>query len=297
MCGVERYHIVAIDGGGSGCRVAIARGDGVVLARASGGPANVATNAEQAIANMMGAIRAAASQASLEDDRLRKVVAHAGLAGVMKDDDASGVAERLPFDCCTVTDDRETTVWGALGPNDGAVIAVGTGSFVGVRRNEAVRYFGGWGFQIGDQASGAWLGRTLLERTLLSKDGLEQESDLTKAIMTRFGDLAADIVAYARQLDPRDFAALAPLVVDAAKSGDVTGLALMRLGASYLNAALKTAGISSDEVVCLTGGLGPHYSEYLDAEYRDRSRPPEGSALEGAIQLARKKLEDMEATA
>ena len=93
------------------------------------------------------------------------------------------------------------------------------------------------------------------------------------------------------------FAALAPLVVDAAKSGDVTGLALMRLGASYLNAALKTAGISSDEVVCLTGGLGPHYSEYLDAEYRDRSRPPEGSALEGAIQLARKKLEDMEATA
>ncbi len=40
--------IIGVDGGGSGCRVAVADAAGTVLARAEGGPANIATDPEGA---------------------------------------------------------------------------------------------------------------------------------------------------------------------------------------------------------------------------------------------------------
>jgi hypothetical protein len=43
---------------------------------------------------------------------------------------------------------------GALGPGDGTVAAIGTGSFFGRRSGGAYRYLGGWGYQLGDEASG-----------------------------------------------------------------------------------------------------------------------------------------------
>lgn len=288
------HQICAVDGGGTGCRAAIAGADGSVLAYAAGGPANYTTNATQAVNNVVDTVRDAAAQLGSKSPIIQKLVAHVGLAGIMSDADARSVATQLPFDICNITDDRETSLIGALGDRDGALLAIGTGTFAASRHGNNMRYFGGWGFRVGDQASGARLGRELLEHTLMVCDGLEAESDLTRSTLAKFSGSSADIVAFASTANPDDYATFAPLIVNAAIASDPVGHKLMERGAAYLDTILGSADISEDDIVCLTGGVGPHYERYLRPEYRDRIHQPMGVALDGALQLARRKLHEME---
>lgn len=289
--------LCAVDGGGSGCRVVIARRGGAILARVDGGAANVASDPDGAIANLQAAIAAAARLAGLGAGDLARCVAHAGLAGVLDERGAAAVAARLPFAQCGVSDDRATSAAGALGTRDGVVLSVGTGSFAAARRGDDVLYLGGWGLVLGDQASGAWLGRAALGHALLAHDGIEPHGELTRAILARFGGAPAPMVAFARDAAPRDFAAFAPGVADASAAGDAAGLALMRRGAGYLQACVDRAGLTDGDVVCLMGGLGPRYAPFLEGWVRARVRPPQGDALDGALLLARRRSRRVEAAA
>ncbi|MDW4498480.1 BadF/BadG/BcrA/BcrD ATPase family protein [Sulfitobacter sp. D35] len=291
-----RSIILGVDGGGSGCRAAVADARGQVLAQAEGGPANVTTDLEQAARNVVGAIRAALSLAALGDHVLRDAVAHVGLAGVMSPDQAACVASCLPIARCTVTDDRPTSLAGALGAADGALVAIGTGTFIAARRDGVEAGVGGWGFQVSDQASGGWLGRGLLEHVLLCHDGMAGHTGLTKDIMARFGDAPGEIVAFARKAGPGDYAALAPEVIEAAETGDPAGIMLMRRGSRYIDRAFRVIGLGGDDVVCLAGGVGPHYRPYMRRAFVDRLVPPLGTALDGALRLARQAYETQEAT-
>ena len=62
----------------------------------------------------------------------------------------------------------------------------------------------------------------------------------------------------------------------------------MRRGADYLNTTLLVAQLAKDDVICLTGGVGPHYAPYLAAPFQDRICPPQGAALDGALALAQR---------
>ena len=67
------------------------------------------------------------------------------------------------------------------------MIIVGTGS-AAMAIADGVRYqAGGWGFHIGDQMSGAILGRELVRRTVEATDGLVSGSPLTAAVLAKFG--------------------------------------------------------------------------------------------------------------
>ncbi|MCW3783453.1 BadF/BadG/BcrA/BcrD ATPase family protein [Defluviimonas salinarum] len=297
MGSIVEYHLCAIDGGGTGCRVAIARADGTVVSRASGGPANFATDAARTVDVVRETVLAALRELGGEAPDPQRLIAHAGLAGIMNAQDARALAAQLPYARCGVSDDRLTSAIGVLGLRDGAVLAIGTGAFVAIKRGGDVRFLGGWGLHVGDQASGARLGRELLEHTLLAWDGLAPESGLTRAILARFDGAPVGIVAFAGAARPADYARLAPLVVDAAKAGDAVGRILMDRGAAYLNGALDFARLSGADIICLTGGLGPYYEAFLAATHRERIGRPEGSALDGALQLARRILEETETRA
>ena len=280
--------ICGVDGGGTGCRVAIARTDGTVLARASGGAANHATDPAGAAASVAVTVGIALSRIEAAAPRIEDLIAHVGVAGIMSAADAARLARRLPFERCAVTDDRETSVLGALGAADGALVSVGTGSFLAVRRGRALRFAGGWGLHVGDQASGARLGRGLLEQTLLGVDGLSGHSDLTRRVLAHFSDTPAEIVSFAAQAGPQDYASFAPQIVQAACEGDAVGRALMRQGAAYIDDALAAFGLNPGEPVCVIGGLGPEYVPYLSPGLRDRIVAPSGTALDGAVHLARR---------
>jgi glucosamine kinase len=216
-------------------------------------------------------------------ESLADVRAHLGLAGVIGTSVSEAVGARLPFERAVVSDDRPTAMAGALGSRDGAVIAVGTGSFVGRVTQGEMRFVGGHGFFIGDQASGAWLGRRLLQEVVLAEDGLRAASDLSREMVARFGG-AAEMARFAAGAEPEDFAGLARDV--AAAAGDPIAVALMQEGADYLERALVGLGFGEGEALCLIGGLGPRYEAALAARFGGVVAA-RGSALDGAVILAR----------
>lgn len=277
---------VGVDGGGTGCRAALSDGLGTRLALSEGGPANIATNFESAIRNVRDAISAAGQKAQLSQEDLRAAFVHIGLAGVMTDLDAARVKQALPYANCTVTDDRPTTVTGALGGKDGHLLSIGTGTIVASQRDRQFDYVGGWGFYLSDQASGAWLGHQALRKTILALDGIIPTSDLSQTLLQHFENDPNAIVAYSVTAKPGDYAKFAPLVITAADTQDAIAVELMTEGAAYLEAALRVLKYHSGGSLCITGGVGRFYASRLADEFVHNICAPLGHAVDGALQLA-----------
>lgn len=287
MSGFKELILIGVDGGGTGCRAAVGTQSAGVLGRAEGERANIASDPDLAIKNIVSTVEIAARQAGIDADALHGACIHLGLAGVMTVDDSARISSALPYAHPTVTDDRPTTIAGALGGQDGFLLAVGTGTIIAANTGGACAYVGGWGFQVSDQASGGWLGRATLERILLCYDGLADHTNLTRAIFSKFGDNPNAIVAFSMSAKPGDFATLARDVATAAGEGDEWALEIMKGGADYLVCGLKKLGFLSGNALCFSGGLGPYYAQYLPTEFLRGHVAPIGSALDGAFELAK----------
>ncbi len=272
---------LGVDGGGTGCRIGLWGADGVLLARAKGGPANVTTSFESACGHILTAL--AQIDAALPGATGR-AVAHLGLAGARTPDVCAAVAARMPMRCCTVTGDVVTTIAGALGAQDGAVLALGTGSFAGLQRDGVIRSVGGWGLQVSDNASAAWIGRAGLAVTLEAADGLAPMGPMARSLLGRWGDDPYGIVRFAATAQPVDYGALAPVVLDA---DDPAAVEILSQGAVYLDRALLALGHEDSLPICLIGGLAPRYRAILTRGGR-RFIDPVGTALDGAHLLARR---------
>ncbi len=77
--------------------------------------------------------------------------------------------------------------------------------------------FGGWGFIVADQGSGARLGHALLQECLLVSDGIRPGSDLTSDVLSEFGHEPSRLVAFARYATPGDFGRYSPKIFAAAQ--------------------------------------------------------------------------------
>ncbi|MFC6589029.1 BadF/BadG/BcrA/BcrD ATPase family protein [Sulfitobacter pacificus] len=279
--------LIGVDGGGTGCRVAIGTHVEGVLGRAEGGSANATSNFEKTIENVTSTVEKAVVAAGISLEVLSDARAHLGLAGAISDEDKLRVSRALPYAESVVTDDRATTVFGALRGDDGYVVSVGTGTIVGGSTAGAFRFVGGWGFQVSDHGSGAWLGRNILEQVLLGYDGLLESSALTETVFSQFDNDPSKIVAFCSAATPGAFATLAPAIVAGAGRGDPIGKDLMARGAGYLMQGLARLGFQAGDSLCLIGGLGPHYADYFTAGSLKGRIPAKGSALDGAFALAR----------
>jgi glucosamine kinase len=276
--------LIAVDGGGTSCRVALLC-DGV-RSDFTTGSANVATDRTAAVRTINGALAEAADSAGIRLPDLRKCPAYLGLAGVMAEADGKAVVAALSLSNAVVADDRSSTVRGALGDSDGAVAGIGTGSFLGRQSNGNVRLIGGYGLGLGDEASGAWLGRALLGRVLHVRDGLAMASRLTDRVLDEFDGAPSAIVAFSTAATPRDYGRFAPWIAMAATKNDATARELMQIGATYISNGLRALGWQSGEHLCLTGGVGPHYQPYLPPDMAACVTAPKGSGLDGALALA-----------
>ncbi len=279
--------LIGIDGGGTSCRAVLRAGQGEV--RLSGGSANV-SDFTAAIGTIRALVLRLAESAGVGADALAGAALHLGLAGVtgpaMAERVRQALSDLVPGGRISVSGDDVTTIAGALGARDGSVAGIGTGSFVGRQAGGHITSLGGHGFLLGDDASGAWLGRALLRHILLAEDGIEPHSDLTRAVFADHDGDRAALIAFAIAARPAEFARLAPRIATAANAGDPVAEPLMGEGAHYIVRALKALGGAGQGVLCLTGGLGPFYRPFLPDPIAARIAAPEGSALDGALTLA-----------
>ncbi|MBO9437978.1 hypothetical protein HKX23_10175 [Sulfitobacter sp. KE29] len=279
--------LIAVDGGGTGCRAAIGTQRGGILGRASGGRANIGNDPDQTLINIRTTVEAAAASAGLPAEALAGATAFLGLAGMNVARDAARLRAALPYARIIAEDDRPACVVGALGEGAaGWVLAIGTGTIVAATDGTAFRYVGSWGFHLADQGSGAWLGRGALDLALQCHDGVLPHSNLTRALMADFADDPEAFVAFSLTAQPGDYAAFAPKVIAAAEAGDHHAQALMREGAAYYTRALKTLDFAPGDPLCLLGGVGPHYAPYLPEDHLAGRIAARGTALDGAFHLA-----------
>lgn len=278
--------LVALDGGGSGCRAAVAvAADGSVRGRGTAGPANIWSDPERALANILAASEAALAEAGAAG-RAGEVRAVLGLAGANVAAAAAWLAERLPFAEARIESDAVTALRGALGAADGILATLGTGSVFGRQRGGGARIIGGWGFLLGDHGSGAWIGRRLLEEALLAEDGQVPGSPHLAALVAASGG-PAGVVAVSRDFAPADHAALVPAALAAAAAGDAGAARVLAEADFAIVRAIDT--LAGDEAlpVCFLGGLGPTFAARLAGRYGARMQPARGTALDGALAMAR----------
>ncbi|NBC34270.1 MAG: N-acetylglucosamine kinase [Alphaproteobacteria bacterium] len=285
-------YFLGVDGGGSGCRARLTDRAGIVLGEGRGGPANPRIDLNGAMAAIIEAADAALAAAGLPGTTRARVHAGLGLAGVGQQREFERLLARPhPFAGRALATDAHVACLGAHGGGDGAVLVVGTGScghaLTGGRR---VR-IGGWGFPVSDQGSGAWLGLEALRAALQAHDGLIDMPPLTAAVMARFDDDPEQVVAWLDEARPRDYAGLAPLVIDHAAAGDPLAVGLMRQAAADVaGMAGRLLGLGVPRL-CLLGGLAPALAPWLPRDLRDRLSEPLGDALDGALMLARQSRE------
>ncbi len=279
-------YVIAIDGGGTSCRAAVADADGRIVGRGEHGAANVSTDLPAAIDNIAAAAGKALADAGIADVQLADLPALLGLAGFNVDEDTRSTAARLPFARCVFEDDVVIALQSALGDTDGVVAVLGTGSVYMARSGDTITKRGGWGFMVGDQASGAWLGRAVLRETLLAHDRLRAHTPLSQAVLDEFGGDPATLVRFAQQAKPGSFARFAPMVFDHADNNDVIARDLVDDAVAHIDAVLETLVWPKCPQLCLTGGLAKFYYGRIGERFRAMLREPQAETLAGAVQLA-----------
>jgi glucosamine kinase len=280
--GITMTLYLGIDGGGTGCRAAVADGEGRILGRGEGGSANIWSDPEGALRNILAAARVAADEAGADLATLHAVL---GLAGANVAATVENLAPRLPFARTRIESDAVIALRGALGPEDGITAAIGTGSVFGVQRAGTIRMIGGWGFLLGDQGSGAQIGRALLERALLAHDGLAPASPLLTAVLAESGG-PAGLVAWSRSAVPADYARFVPRILDAAGT-DSGAAAVLAEADAAIAGAIDRLMADGPLPLCFLGGLGRAFAARLAPRYPGLIRAPRGTGLDGALALAR----------
>ena len=277
---------IGVDGGGTGCRVAIADSAGQVLARAEGGAANIATNFETARANILRTVSLAFVNAGIPKPDMAEATAVLGLAGANLGDYSARLHASLPFGQANIISDAETTLVGAIGEADGVIGAIGTGSVYGRREQGVFTQLGGWGFLLGDDGSGARLGRDLLHLAILAHDGLAPHSSLTRDIIKEYQGSPLNIVEQAQAFSPKDFGQFAPRIVKAAAADDQNAESILAQHTKIVQKSIDAVGFAPDKAFCMLGGLGAVFLKRLPQPYQTAAHQPLGNALDGAVSLA-----------
>lgn len=307
---MPRYYL-GVDGGGTNCRVRLADENLVTLAEVKNGRSNLQIDAgDPAYKAISDGTRDVFKAAGVDYAQTANTYACFGMAGGRMDTARAEFAARpWPFAGVKVYDDIDIAHAGALGGGEGGVVIIGTGSaamsIVGGKRYQA----GGWGFHIGDQMSGAILGRELARYTVEAEDGLVEGSPLTKAVAAALGGDNQGIMtwSFATAMDlkllssdgsegcddaligraPGEYGKLMPLWFDYLEQNDPVALKLLDVQMGYIDTYVRWFKSHGAEVMAIVGGLGQRLFPLLTERYGNFVALPQFEPLHGAIILAK----------
>lgn len=241
---------LGIDGGGSNLRAVIVDDELNTVAQAiypqTANPSSVGR--EAAASTIQSALRSALRKAGCPPDAIR--AAGIGVAGASAEYAADWLVEVihgvLPETRVVASSDIEIALVGAHGARRGVIALAGTGSVAyGVSESGEGLIVGGWGYLIGDEGSGFWLGLRAVQIAAREYDHApEPPSALAQRVLAALEipngrALIRKIYGEAR-VDVRGIAALASLLLDAADAGDTRAQEAVDQGARALAGLVAT---------------------------------------------------------
>jgi len=282
-----QWILVGIDGGGTRCRARARWPDGTPIGECVTGTANILAGVETARDNIVAAVEGALVAGGLSGADLGRCLVGLGLAGAnIPDLSERFLASDLPFARTALEMDAWIACRGAHPDGNGAIAILGTGTAYVVQTGGVFVTVGGWGFQLGDQGSGAWLGHRAMRQSVLAHDALVPSTGLTDALLAQFDGKPDRMVTFCKTALPRDYGTFAPLVFERAAAGDAIALALLAEATRDIEVALNRLVELGAARISLLGGLAPLYAERLSPGIAAHVAPPAGDALDGALVLA-----------
>ena len=132
----------------------------------------------------------------------------------------------------------------------------------------------------------AALGLSAVRHALRALDGRSQRTPLSLAVSDRFGHAIPQAIAWMDRATPRDYAALAPLVMDHAEAGDAIARSIVEDAAAHVERFIETVFERGAPSCVLMGGLAPRLRPWLRARTVAQLGEAQGDALDGALLLA-----------
>ncbi|MFC4533369.1 N-acetylglucosamine kinase [Sphaerisporangium dianthi] len=275
--------VVGVDGGGTSTRCLIATFGGEILARGLAGGANP-RSARDPGGNLARALSEALSQIGPRFGPGDVAGGVFGLAGASEA--GRRQAHAITADAWrsaglpgrpVIVPDILVAFAGATPEPSGSVVIAGTGAVAArVEDRAMVRRCDGYGWLLGDQGSGVWIGRRAVQAALAAIDGRGRPTALTGLVVPTLQDpapgpgragappgggpqgeaLAQAIIAAVYDGEPARLGRLSPVVEAAAREGDQVALSIVDDAARHLTSTL--AAVRGDDTslpVVLAGSL------------------------------------------
>ncbi len=180
--------MLGIDAGGTKTVCLLADDRGQIVAEARAGGANLQSAGELEVEKVLHGIM----DQALGDRDVRPDAICLGIAGVDRPSDAAavrGIMHRIGFKSrVLVVNDALIALVAGAGDDPGVVIVAGTGSIAyGRDASGRAARAGGWGYLLGDEGGGFWIGRAALAAVVRQFDGRGPATLLTRAGPRRAG--------------------------------------------------------------------------------------------------------------
>ena len=183
---------------------------------------------------------------------------------------------------------------GAHNGRDGAVIIIDEGIVGHVLQSNQCIKVGGWGFPHADTGSTAWLGLEAIRMTLQWQDGYIECTPLLKTVFDHFGNKLSNIVEWAMKATPKDFAAIAPIVLNHLQDRDKHATRLIHKSAHEAEKVydlLLTKYCSDKLPCCLFGYLAPYLKYYVTTPLSKNLKQHEHDGTTGALIMLKTSLQ------
>lgn len=236
--------LLGVDGGQTATKALLARLDGQVLAAGRGGPSDHfhATGGEEKNRRAIhAAIRSALAAAAVPPEAVVGIAL--GLTGALTGGGVNAVVEKIVREIIrpeqvTVVPDFVTNLAGASGGEPGVVVIAGGGAIAyGVTADGREAISGGFGYLLGDEGSAFDIGRQAVSAAARASDGRGPPTTLEAIVrsaleLTTMRDVTR--VVYGAGFSRDRLSLLAPLVVDAARTGDVVARRIVTIAGEEL---------------------------------------------------------------
>jgi N-acetylglucosamine kinase-like BadF-type ATPase len=234
-------YVLGIDAGGTKTVCYLADADGRIVGEGRGGGANLQAHGELEVEKVLHAV----IEQAVGDRAILPTGVCLGVAGVDREEDdrtVRAIVRRLGFRSHTlVVNDALVALVAGAGDDAGVVLIAGTGSIAyGVNEAGFAARAGGWGYVLGDEGSGYWIGREALAAVVREADGRGPKTRLTPLVLNHFQLTRVDGLVrevYDRGLRRQAVAALGKVVESARAEGDVVAAEIFREAADELTRA------------------------------------------------------------
>lgn len=309
------YSLIGIDGGGTRTRGVLYQ-NGKKTAETRSGTTRVgAVGVGESCERLLNVIADLCSQGNIDSSDLDAVVI--GLAGVWLEEEKMrslqllktlARGQNITLNDLLVISDAELAVEGAFEGAPGIVMIVGTGSIaIGKIQKEKFVRCGGWGIELDDEGSGAWIGREGLTAVVRALDGRGKPTKLTNLLAELFPTINIEqprtiVKAYLER--SFEYQMLTPSVMKCAEENDEVCLEIIQRSSYHLMELLEAIQVnfkSKTIPVALMGGIidaNTLLAKLLDDRIKNHPKftriKPKGNALDGAISLGMKLIQEME---